>query len=369
MKVQLRQVINTLFTYMRGEAVFSDLEHMRRGVHTHSKRVIHSIEVEFNKQASKGIQRVQTTKWSTHRATDPNPVAKTAHIYVDAKTVADMLDFLLDNSFVSFRGTVYQQIQGLPMGTPCAPQLANLYCGAYELDFMLRKASSFLAVPRQVRDPKEFALLTSLFNWSRFIDDLAAIGVPQGIDIQELLYDTRHTGGSDGIYPSQILDTHTGQLVANPMQLNVEGQGYDVHYLDLFIHLSASQNSAHFRTALYDKRTTMPVFKDYVRFPRMETILHTRVKYGTLWSQLHRFARIFSATHGFKLHVISFVRDMLSHGYVFDTIRLDLLRFAPRYYRVYNKGHASKIPSQVGRGIMRDIVRTLARSVTTTSTT
>jgi hypothetical protein len=36
-----------------------------------------------------------------------------------------MLEFLIDNIFVSFGGTLFQQVVGIPMGTNCAPLLAD----------------------------------------------------------------------------------------------------------------------------------------------------------------------------------------------------------------------------------------------------
>jgi hypothetical protein len=38
--------------------------------------------------------------------------------------VISMLKFLIDNIFVSFGGTLFQQVVGIPMGTNCAPLLA-----------------------------------------------------------------------------------------------------------------------------------------------------------------------------------------------------------------------------------------------------
>jgi hypothetical protein len=34
-----------------------------------------------------------------------------------------MLEFLIDNIFASFGGTLFQQVVGIPMGTNCAPLL------------------------------------------------------------------------------------------------------------------------------------------------------------------------------------------------------------------------------------------------------
>jgi hypothetical protein len=47
-----------------------------------------------------------------------------------------MLDFLIDNIFVLFGGRVFQQTIGIPMGTNCAPRLADLFLHAYEADFL-----------------------------------------------------------------------------------------------------------------------------------------------------------------------------------------------------------------------------------------
>ena len=47
-----------------------------------------------------------------------------------------MLEFLVDNIFVVFGGKVFQQIVGIPMGTNCAPLLADIFLYSYELEFI-----------------------------------------------------------------------------------------------------------------------------------------------------------------------------------------------------------------------------------------
>jgi hypothetical protein len=39
--------------------------------------------------------------------------------------VISMLEFLIDTIFVSFGGILFQQVVGIPMGTNCAPLLAD----------------------------------------------------------------------------------------------------------------------------------------------------------------------------------------------------------------------------------------------------
>jgi hypothetical protein len=47
------------------------------------------------------------------------------------KKVISMLEFLIDNIFVSFGGTLFQQVVGIPMGTNCAPLLTDLFLYSY----------------------------------------------------------------------------------------------------------------------------------------------------------------------------------------------------------------------------------------------
>ena len=75
-----------------------------------------------------------------------------------------MLDFLIDNIFVTFEGRVFQQAVGIPMGTNCAPLLSNLFLYYYEADFiqeLLRKKD------------KKFAI--SFNSTFRYIDDVLSL--------------------------------------------------------------------------------------------------------------------------------------------------------------------------------------------------
>jgi hypothetical protein len=54
-----------------------------------------------------------------------------------------MLEFLIDNIFVSFGGTLFQQVVGIPMGTNCAPLLAETpYAG--EAGILLHMFGKFM---------------------------------------------------------------------------------------------------------------------------------------------------------------------------------------------------------------------------------
>ena len=50
--------------------------------------------------------------------------------------VCDALSYLLDNIYITFGTKLYRQIVGIPMGTNCAPLVADLFLYCYERDFM-----------------------------------------------------------------------------------------------------------------------------------------------------------------------------------------------------------------------------------------
>ena len=50
--------------------------------------------------------------------------------------IIHMLDYLTDNIFVEFGGRIFQQAIGIPMGTNCAPLLADLLLYSYEVNFV-----------------------------------------------------------------------------------------------------------------------------------------------------------------------------------------------------------------------------------------
>ena len=50
--------------------------------------------------------------------------------------VCDALSYLLDNIYIRFSNKLYRQIVGIPMGTNCAPLVADLFLLCYERDFM-----------------------------------------------------------------------------------------------------------------------------------------------------------------------------------------------------------------------------------------
>ena len=53
-----------------------------------------------------------------------------------------MIEFLIDNIYVTFGGLHFRQVIGIPMGTNCAPLLADLFLYSYETEFLDKLTSN-----------------------------------------------------------------------------------------------------------------------------------------------------------------------------------------------------------------------------------
>ena len=54
----------------------------------------------------------------------------------DETLICKMIDFLIDNIYIKIGNHLFRQCIGIPMGTNCAPLLANLFMYSYEVEFV-----------------------------------------------------------------------------------------------------------------------------------------------------------------------------------------------------------------------------------------
>ena len=81
--------------------------------------------------------------------------------------MCDAFHYLLDNIFIRFGSKFYTQIVGIPMGTNCAPLVADLFLFCYERDFML-----------SLSDNNQADIIEAFNSTSRYLDDLLNIDNP-----------------------------------------------------------------------------------------------------------------------------------------------------------------------------------------------
>ena len=78
--------------------------------------------------------------------------------------VFNALTFLLGNIFIRFGTKRYRQVAGIPMGTDCAPLVADLFLFCYEKDFLM-----FLS------DDKLTDIIDAFNTTSRYLGDILNI--------------------------------------------------------------------------------------------------------------------------------------------------------------------------------------------------
>ena len=173
--------------------------------------------------------------------------------------MCEALTFLLDNIYNRFGSPLYRQIVGIPMGTNCAPLVADLFLFFNERDFMLS-----LSEDNQSDDIEAFN------STSRYLDDL--------LNIDNNFIDSM----INRIYPSELL----------LKKVNVSDT--ETSFLDL--HLSIS--GAFVKTLIYDKRDDFDF--DIVNFPFLDGDVPRSTSYGVYFSQLIRFAHVSSHVDDFE---------------------------------------------------------------------
>ena len=79
----------------------------------------------------------------------------------------DALIYLLDMTFIRFGTKLHRQIVGIPMGTNCAPLVADLVVFCYKRDFMM-----------SLSNDSQADVIEALHSTSRYLDDLLNIDNP-----------------------------------------------------------------------------------------------------------------------------------------------------------------------------------------------
>jgi hypothetical protein len=228
-----------------------------------------------------------TAEWEVQqRSSGRVPTEQRAHSAHEhsytRETLQDAVRFLIDNIFSVNGGELLRQVLGIPMGTNCAPLLANLYLYWYESRFI----------------DKMFALDASLaqaFHMTfRYIDDVLSADNPHWSHYSSLPWE------DGGIYPRA--------LVLNVTTLD---GGRRVQYVGTTI-TSVQPTKQAFHIDVFNKRSEFPFA---VRlYPHMSSLIPTSIPYGVFIGQLHRFAEICSTANGFLRQALSTAAILLERG-------------------------------------------------------
>lgn len=211
--------------------------------------------------------------------------------------IIEMLNFLIDNIFVTFGGLVFQQTIGIPMGTNCAPLLADLFLHSYEAEFLEGLV--------QKKDRK----LAQAFNFSfRYIDDVLSLNNPRFNDYLHL------------IYPSELEIKDTTDTPSS------------ASYLDLHLEIN---DKGQIQSKLYDKRDdfTFPI----VNFPFICSNIPAAPAYGVYISQLIRYARACCDYNDFLERTRLLTTKLLSQGFIVHRLKSSLQKFYGRHHELVDR--------------------------------
>jgi len=231
-----------------------------------------------NVHASWATRAVATTRASEHLVH-----SKHEHPFT-RETLTDAVRLLVDNIYSVNGGKLLRQVVGIPMGTNCAPLLANLYLYWYESTFIDQLSRN---------DAVEAQAFHMTF---RYIDDVLSADNPYWT-----YYSTRPCD-EGGIYPRELTLSDT-----------TLDEGNLVHYVGTSI-TNPPLPSRPFHIDVFNKRSEFPFV---VRlYPHMSSLIPTNIPYGVFTGQLHRFAEICSTPLAFINQAISTASVLLQRGCV-----------------------------------------------------
>ena len=151
-----------------------------------------------------------------------------------ANDICKMIEFLVDNIYVRFGGQLFRQMVGIPMGTNCAPLLADVFLYSYENQFL----------DKLIKEVKR--KLARKFNLSYcYTDDLISFN------------NTRFKEFISDIYPKELTISETTESTSVASSLDL---------------LFTRDKSNNITTKLYDKCDAFGFH--IVNFPFMSSIFH-----------------------------------------------------------------------------------------------
>jgi len=217
------------------------------------------------------------------------------------ESICKMIEFLIDNIYVTFGGLHFRQVIGIPMGTNCAPLLADLFLYSYESEFLDKLIS------------KGKRNLARQFNLTyRYIDDLISFG---NKNFHQYL---------SQIYPKELQIKPTNE------------SDFVTHYLDLTFMRDKDDKIS---TKLYDKRDDFSF--QIVNFPFLSSNIPSSPTYGVYTSQLIRYARCCSQYSDFSARHKTLVERLLSQGFKSNRLSNTFKKFYDRHNDLIGKYNVS----------------------------
>ena len=217
--------------------------------------------------------------------------------FIDCENLIQLINWLIDNTYVTIGDKVFRQTIGIPIGTDCAPFLANLFLFSYEFKFLNTQLKL-----------KNFDCLNKFRKCARYIDDLLLIN------------------------NDKLLDSCKGEIYPEELVLTSDDKSdQQVHYLDLDILIMGTG----FSYWIYDKRDNFEF--PIVNFPDLSGNIPARQSYGVLISQLVRYARGCLHFKDFRSRVESLTYKLLTQHFMLHKLQATYVKFCRRHKQLILK--------------------------------
>ena len=205
-----------------------------------------------------------------------------------------LLEFLIDNIYVKFGDSVFRQTIGIPMGTNCAPLLANLYLFYHEYHFL------------ENLDKKDYR--GKCFGLTfRYIDDLLSINNKY---FKQCI---------SSIYPN---DLELKETTENDSECS---------YLDIMMF----NDDDELKFKLYDKRDQFQF--NIVNYPHMDSNIPVGPAYGVYVSRLIAFARVCTDFDNFEFRHTLLFDKLVKQGYSKMKLKKSFLKFVDKNKSLLSK--------------------------------
>ena len=227
--------------------------------------------------------------WHNQSSNDKTPVS-----ILDQESLYRSICFLIDNIYICVGQSIFRQKIGIPMGTDCAPFIANLYLYACEYAYLDKLTKT------DIKTARKFS------NSFRYIDDLLTI------DNNNLFLEHVHE-----IYPTNLIlkrSNVNNDQICNFLDLNLQ-------ILDGRLH-----------TTLYDKRNDFDFTIN--SFPNLSANIHKRRTHSVLISQLIRFSKACTNVEDFCYASSTLVKKLEAQFFDKKLLKKKVCLFFDKYYEL-----------------------------------
>ena len=200
--------------------------------------------------------------------------------------------FIIDNSYINFQDAIFRQIIGIPMGTNCAPHLANIYLHVYEYRYL-----------QKLVNEGHIYIARKLSNVYRYQDDCIAID-------------------DDGLFALHAARIYPPEMILKNTNISPNKS--------TFLDLTVSIYRHKFLYYSWDKRRDFNF--QVVNYPNLAGNIPSSQSYGVYTSQLCRFCDINMTFSHFLSDIRTLTEKFIAQCFESGQLRQKLISFRDTYF-------------------------------------